>query len=492
MNTEYINLNFNKYVELLNSSNPINEGHTYIWKSSVDLDLAAYNILDKHDEGMKCNKYTPLSFREITLYGYQYKEELLESPNNAKVTSVVLKAMAERKSEKENNNNPIVSLINKIYDCVNNYLSGYGFRSSVEIAKELCDLLDKVGSGTSEDLKSEKSSNSIEVPQEKEVPLKKEEQRTQEPSKDRLNDEERPVVPEKKIEVSIEPPQPNRLDSSENNGQQTTFINGVINPGLRNSIGAYKKNPNACDHRDKETIFKGMKYVDPMFGLYADTPGFYTQSIVGLMMECSGKKEIDLKCEICVQVLLDALDFCKGEMTIDLVKWLLKQSTFHVALLKSCLSQLGSKGANMTQLQKCAAIELLKCYMDKKWNTILNDQNKPVFPVNDPVLVSVMSILIDKGPEGPYNSNVEKCALWTMEQGEFDVTTFTAWMRVFMAKQSNPELAIKTAYPIRNGLIQSLIQKKGLMAELEKEDKYKEILEYSRVLKTDFERTYHS
>ena len=148
-------LNVPTYASLINAANPENSDRQYIWKSTISTQYFVSKIVDKNNKGMKAGMLRPLSFREIILYGYQYKKGLLESPEVSRKISDAIGKMAERKTGKAKKNNAFINLIHLICDCAKNFFSGHGFKSSITLAKNLSKILSNVDTKEDEESKED-------------------------------------------------------------------------------------------------------------------------------------------------------------------------------------------------------------------------------------------------------------------------------------------------------------------------------------------------
>ena len=111
----------------------------YFFKNSKSSALLLFN----HDKRVEEKGYVPLTFRGITLFAAQYKNELLKDPNQAHAVSEGLQQMIGRKTVNEKKRNVLVRGIQRICDIARNLFSGYGFKTTLRLATEISQELAK-------------------------------------------------------------------------------------------------------------------------------------------------------------------------------------------------------------------------------------------------------------------------------------------------------------------------------------------------------------
>lgn len=96
--------------------------------------------------------FIPLSFKDIVLDGIAAKNDLMNSPENARKVIDILQPKCNRKAEKENdpNSSKLYNLAVYIYECFVNLFKGLGFKSTQEIAAELIAELTTIASPVQE------------------------------------------------------------------------------------------------------------------------------------------------------------------------------------------------------------------------------------------------------------------------------------------------------------------------------------------------------
>lgn len=98
-------------------------------------------------------------------------------------------------------------------------------------------------------------------------------------------------------------------------------------------------------------------------------------------------------------------------------------------------------------------ISVVNVYKTNLWSHITGVNDIPVLPVNDPLMVSVMEILIQ---EKPNNDNIGELTEWMIDQKGFDLATFVKWIRVFKDKEARKSVGFSMHYPLREKLIEHL------------------------------------
>lgn len=110
----------------------------------------------------------PLTLRQITIFGRSYKNELMDTPEDALMVGVQLERMASHKRINDQKRNRFIQFIFMICDYVRNLFTGYGFISTytmtMRLAKELKDNALKKGYTANEDEGNIRSPNNSSTP----------------------------------------------------------------------------------------------------------------------------------------------------------------------------------------------------------------------------------------------------------------------------------------------------------------------------------------
>lgn len=80
---------------------------------------------------------SPLTLREITLFGMTYKKELMQSPEDALIVADQLERMGANKLRREQKLNCFIRFILEICDYIRNFFTGRGFRSTYTLTMQL-------------------------------------------------------------------------------------------------------------------------------------------------------------------------------------------------------------------------------------------------------------------------------------------------------------------------------------------------------------------
>jgi hypothetical protein len=420
------------------------QNKSYIYQNDETQDIAIGQFTAKNDPEPIEKGYHPLNFRDITLCGYDYKNKSGQKLGSNKIVSTVLHKMVERKEKNEKNRNGLIAIIHLICDCIKNFFSGYGFYSSVYLAKRLIKYVNLEIKAEEAEIVKE---SEIEAKQIFENEIEKKEIKLKDPSQIEL------LIPNKPIELK-------KLVTEKNVTRPPLLRDRSVTAGKKTALEHYLKDPAKCPLFYTKMIYQDMKLIEQKSNS-ADTT-----SVVGLMKYASGiddKDSVDLRDDMCARVLLDTIRFCNKETSGQLTEWLIKEKTFHPALLMECFKIFLKFDNEQKPYNEFALQTLVKIYVEREWNKLKDIEGDPLFPSNNHLLVSVMSQLINKGP----NDNlVEKWASWFIEQKEFDITTFAAWIRIFKTREETKSVGVSIYYPLRN----------SLMAYLDNQTEWKEKL----------------
>lgn len=198
--------------------------------------------------------------------------------------------------------------------------------------------------------------------------------------------------------------------------------------GKKVALTAYEEDPANCSQKDKTIIYKDIKNIKMSYG--QGQPQL--TSVEGLMKYLSGLDKIDLHHEKCKLVVLDTLRECNKETSKELAEWLQHESSFHVSLLKECLEVLINKQKEGKPVNLYTLELLVKSYQQKKWNQPFDQHNPLILPLNDPLLVSTMKILIEAEPN---EDRIKVLTEWFLNQQEFAFETFVEWAKIFQQKE---------------------------------------------------------
>lgn len=241
-----------------------------------------------------------------------------------------------------------------------------------------------------------------------------------------------------------------KQNEAENSNQpNTNYL--TIPPGKAKALKEYKSNPQQCKRMSRTLSLRDIKSIDAPFKNSQDVT-----SVVGLMHYFSDLSEIDLHHERCMQIAVDVLQECDKNTNGRLVEWLIQQETFNAQLLVKCLSAFLEKEERQAPIDLYAVEQLIKTYQDKAWN------QKPT-PSNDPIMISAMAILIKQTPN---ENRIIALAEWFMNQPEYDVITFSTWLRVFKQKEIDYSTRAGLYYPLLNKMLVHFKEKWGKENEL--------------------------
>lgn len=410
------NISSDNFPYLMNST--CQKGGQYIFKDKKTNDIALGVHTWENSSTETFKNYQPLNFRQITHYGYLFKTEFEENNQKRELVVSAFNRMIERIESKDKKKNALVRLIHLICDCFKNFFSGFGFKSSLDLAKELVKDLSKHQTAIpNTPIVNEKNTTFTNKP-----PLPQDVSKT-------LSQEDTKQVPSKPIQ-------------SISNLKTNIGVPGKLTP-----LEKYKHNPKQCPFLSKKIVYQDIKTLS----------GESTTALLGLMKNCSGLTEVDLNNEFCAQIVIDALQLCNQETSEQLTTWLKTQDSFHPSLLNACLTVFLDHDRQQIPYSQFAIQTLIKIYIEREWSKLKDTHNVFQMPANDPQLVSILSNLLNNKPNDPIT---EKLVEWVIDQPEFDLMTFIKWTHIFKNREENKSVGLPMKYPIRDHLFAHLIHNK--------------------------------
>lgn len=425
------------------------ENKKYLYRSQKTEYLAIAQLSKKELSLGDRESYVPLSFKDFIHYGYKFKDEYIATPQKGLEVAKELERMAEHKEENEQKETIFTQLIRLICDVVSNFFAGFGFQTSLTLARELIEAL-----------KHQTSEIKIQVP---EKPI--------EPAQSTLPLEKKKPAEAEILEEIGKPV----------NAQEITFAQGALkNPSDATTeaqpfmkkgsfrptkpVGSYIRDPFNCTGMFKKIVFRDIKSVEPIAIIegVADT-----SSAVGLIILMGGTGKVDLYNKKCMRVVADVLVQCDKGMSDQLAIWLSKEKTFHPALLRMCVTQFMKFEREQKPYSDFALQTLLKTYVDKGWNTLCGEDRKPILPTDHPSIVNGISLLIERYPNDPLT---EKLANWMIMQNEFDLEIYTSWMNSFKKREEIKSVGVAMLYPLRDALLSFLEGKPDWKSKLSNGD----------------------
>ena len=237
--------------------------------------------------------------------------------------------------------------------------------------------------------------------------------------------------------------------------------------GKTKALESYKSNPELATQMSKMIVFQDIKMIKP--ATYG-TPSHKIDeasiiSIVDLMLFTSG--QIDLGKNSCKEIVIDAIHYCKKDITDKLIEWLGKEPTFNTDLLQKCLTVMIQKDENQQPYSILSLEQLLTIYEERSWNKEI--------PANTPAIVNTLSILISHKPNEDKTSSLVE---WMLMQPDYELLTFVNWIRIFMKKEADNASSPNLYYPLRDKLIEHCLSISGWVARIESDDSLKDVRAY--------------
>jgi hypothetical protein len=129
-------LNCTQYAEYLSAALNRSASNVYLCKNLFTSAYALFRGGQKSD--LNDQNYTPLSFREITLYGMALKPELQNNPRDAERVAISLRTLNDNRSTALLQQPVIMRIIRISIDCLLNLFGGLGLVTSTSLSEQLC------------------------------------------------------------------------------------------------------------------------------------------------------------------------------------------------------------------------------------------------------------------------------------------------------------------------------------------------------------------
>ena len=253
--------------------------------------------------------FVPQSLRDVILDGYNVLTDLKSNPKEARTVIDILKLKCEMKEAKNQLDSAFMRVVKLVCDCVRNFFSGYGLRSTLGLADNLITELETVAAPPEQPIQPKTLKNNP------------------------------PNPPSVNPNPAISPPS---LTISEKK--------------IEEAIDSYIKDPENCSAEFKEIIFQNVIRIIP-------DPTASMEDLIRNTAELEPK--IDLSIPICAQVVLDMFKVGNSDgRDKDLANWLSKQTTLDRNLLNKCIEHFKKdKPKNADILKK-----LLQICVDRNWD----------------------------------------------------------------------------------------------------------------------------
>lgn len=226
--------------------------------------------------------------------------------------------------------------------------------------------------------------------------------------------------------------------------------------GKKDALKAYKEDPINCPNICKTSIWLEINEVDNERPLNEEC----ITTVVHLMQFVSGSKDLDLKNEKCGQVVIDTFNMGKKVVCSNLVQWLKKKRSFNPPLLGKCLTifiQKAQDGGSAGSLTYEPLIQLLQIYRDRDWNSKVghhshHHKDNPDLPINSPILVDALRILLVNQPNHEFGGSFVE---WASGEHNFDAPTFLKLIRIYKDHEELKGANLNDLYyPTRDKLIE--------------------------------------
>lgn len=463
----------------------------YFYKSKSGGELVLKSGLVKEVETKESGEVA-LSLKELVSLIKKAEEKIVSDPETASSISQSLSVMADAKTRKEKAYNVLIRVIRLICDCVRNFFSGLGFKSTATIAAEEAELLKQLGRGSKKDEGEEgkegKDSDRLQTVGERlsvEVHSKDRdgtedlaglnadrfsplEEGGRTPLKPTDDDEvalEEPRLFEERLPIPEERP---ALASRETARAIVETVAEEIKPprpkGSSDSRGRalerYASDQASVNSMTRRIIFADLRVLQRFPGSSLDD----TNSVEGLIKWITGKKIVDITDPKAALVVQDCLRECNQIVQKELVEWLIEKELFTPELLKNCTRIILEKmeagiGCEITLIEA-----ILKYYLDYEIYAGENREGIKDFPSNDGFIVSLMLKLIELSLTV---ERVEPLLVRFMALEDYTFNTFKIWLNYYFQKERG-SVTGSSLYRIRDRLILNYSEKAEWKEELKK------------------------
>lgn len=139
MSSEILGMPLQQFVQGMESrtGGSLTKGYFYSEKDTGGLMLKSGETKEVTAAGE-----APLSLKELVFVIKEAEDKILQDSKNASIVSAGLKQMAALKEAKDQSYNPLVRLIRLICECVRNFFSGLGLKTTAKAALELAARFD--------------------------------------------------------------------------------------------------------------------------------------------------------------------------------------------------------------------------------------------------------------------------------------------------------------------------------------------------------------
>lgn len=406
----------------------------------------------------KSNKL--LSFRQIILLAYQFKESLLKSPSEAQIVNAVLIRMRRSKQIKVEQKPALVKISCLFFEKLQNLFSGFGWKATETLAKALIDQLQPLFHRPSQIALPVLTDTSFKAILNHQMQLLKNsgDKSPSKSSSETLSNVIKPLPSDLNSSPAVKVVQnspkislsatADAITNSPSTVSLTSLKDSVKRPiiplaksSLSNSALSLKNyKDGACSQKQLLIVFGDILQIQENGG---PKP---LNSLVYKMKQLSGLDAIDLAHPLCTRMVLDTLKTKNILMTEELVEWLVNEKTFHQNLFLSCLETINREKTENNKKFYPRTIELLlKSYSDREWNKNI--------PLHTEVLLNALVFLL---MESHGSDDVKNLCEKFLGYESFNAVVFKRLMAVFKDKERELSRGAELIYPIRDLLIEHL------------------------------------
>ena len=392
----------------------------------------------------------PLTFREITLLAYSFENELSEDYDEAQLISSKLEKMSLCKTINENKKFILTFLIHRIVDCARNWLGGYGWNTTFDLAMKLSLKLTEIENPNALDEEAitpqkENAKTSVLEPHEV-TPSKLVYPKSEETKSAPVYS---PVTPIKPSSTKSVPTQRGtRIMSSPfmtgKAGDPSSFlatpVKEIYSPSrgklnFKIALEKYKEDPINCSYQEEKDIDTAKLMIFNSISDYNldELKQKTSQSLYQLLKDLNNLQKgdpftVDLSKDLSIQVILDAIKYCKKEIVSDLITYLNKENSFNANLLQKCMeAALKRKPRDIWVLTN-----LMQIYKQNKLDLSENPKTKvKICSISNSTISSCLYIIFHKTHNELHTIALGK---WVANHNEFDLTLFKKFINSFILK----------------------------------------------------------
>lgn len=420
----------------------------------------------KQDRALIKQGYTPLNLKEIIDIGDKFK---LQLSSHRQVNELITKfrEMGEHKIANEQKRFFLVRLVCKVWDCIVNFFQWRGLKSTATLSTQLSCWLDK-----NKKIAAPSVTFHFSVPFLPNQPPQTMTPRPHYPSSELLQPNYYQYNPfaytqldENLINEILEEL---RIKREQWREHELIPYDPMIAADLYKikALDLYKTG--YADTTTKEFLFKGIKYISRREAKEQnnDVPPDPTSTLFGVINTVIGQP-IETRIildEKTRQVITDVIKNSDAECCEKIIDWVSNEPAFPLELMKGIFGAIEERKKQNLEISTSSIQNLMELYVDNKWNLQEDyDDDQPVLPSNNPLVVEMSSILLTQTEDPAKTIELVK---WMIKQDEFDLETCKRWLKDMWEVEDAPDSIDEDVWkPVLHILLPHLLKNKPLWFE---------------------------